>query len=293
MNTNIHMIKFIFTTTYLVLNLLNTSDAIKFEEDAPKNLASTNDQIKTNVEYIDDFDDVDERILTGGNKNRKKKSYTDNKSQNGLGKGVNKGSFNEKTGTHDNIADVDDDAAFSNEGIDGYTENKAPNSGYKSNQGYSSEHSSGSGGFVPSPNRGTSTSQQGNFNRNKGTRNDNAFDPAVNAFDTESSAKDKAPLESSNVIDQCLRDDSVGILPCISERTVSFLERYSHQTKDINIEDSLILSSNPDENYQSSRLIPQGKIFLRFKGALPSDHMAYWLMSFWYTALFIISHGRF
>lgn len=236
------MVQFIFTNLYLLLIVINTtSDAIKFQDQNPTDI----DETKVDLDFIEDFDDVNERILTGNRHVRKKKHYANSASDENSVKKINKnhnGSINEKPYRHNTNENILD-----GEGSNQYTHNDRPSNGFTgnserfgsaSNEDVSNEFSNNGGDF------------QENFGgANGGEGNSHGSNGDTNNSDTG---------DTSNVLEQCIRDGSVGILPCISQKTVSFLERYSHNAKDISIEDNLVLSSNPDEVHQS-RLIPTGE----------------------------------
>lgn len=251
MTTNITMIRFIFTTLILVI-LNTTSGAVKFEDEL-KNLSFPDKEDNPNVEYIDDFDDVDERILTGTRNNRKKKNYpVSSSNDNAMKNNVKEyfGGVNEKHSVHENGLDnVGVSNGYPNSGEATNPFGNVAANGFKENEGVINGYT---GGNSP-PNGATRNGLNGN---RAGT---NGFQGSSDSYGSPSDEETVADVDASNVIKQCIRDDSIGILPCISQKTVSFLERYSHNTKDINIEDNLILSSNPDDNFKSSRLIPAGK----------------------------------
>lgn len=238
MERTIYMVRFILTTTCLILIIINTaSEAIKFQDDSINKPEKT-DETKTSPDFIDDFDDVDGRIMTGDINVRKKKHYFDIDSDDTKIKKV----YKNHNGMTDNTPKNELHEYSDAKKLAGGVNNQYAAHNYPASEFINSET------FSSTSNEDVSNEDVSNSGFQENTENINSGD-----FNSEADS-------SGSVIDQCIRDNSLGIIPCISKKTVSFLERCSHSSKDINIEDNLVLSSSPDEIHQS-RLIPAGELY--------------------------------
>lgn len=266
------MIRFILTTVFIFKN----TEAIKFVEDPLKSPTAIMEETKTNLESIESLDDVDGRILTGTRHVRRKKHYAHSASENNVKKVNHNGDIHDKatsgnvqeSGEHyenggiapnrfggdDRFASVENEDA--NNGFSGnIQQTNFNNDGSFDGESFQASNEDGFHGMKNGvSNKDSFHTHNGEFSDKDNFRGTKNGPPSEDTFQGTSSNG-----EAGSVLEQCIRDDSVGILPCISQKTVNFLERYSHSAKDINIEENLILSSNPADEHQSSRLIPVGE----------------------------------